>query len=521
MAVAQKTTLEMDAGAQIESANIARLSVQEELDREKAAHESTRQELDSLRSSLENANAHRNALTTQMIQERRALNRAVFEKRFADEELQRLQAKLAHERTLCTQAQDALRDELAKHGDTVEELNKAEMALSTQASARADCQELEEQLRSVRTDLESAEAALAKRKQSDTVRSQQWEDSLRATRDELTRARAAHVEAEKASTRKLSEQREAASDQWRDLNRKKNELHRSMQEANDKLEQDMEAQRQAVDAYLKYCSASLSQGSWSHLHLASAGVGMNSRFNQPIRPSASWILPWILESLHRVVNAVTASGDAITPEIWSVLAPEAQQLTSLHAKCKESNIADDVGGLPAIVIVADQLDFQRLCIVLLQGIAYVHLVMKASSRDVTWTPKPREMLDSLSTIPSPGSMLALIFQRVHNLVNDGTKFESWISNDEIIDMRVDSSNSALPEGCILTYSHGNFYLVRSTASGEELFVIDRRAVKFKLPWLDTLEMHLLPTNGLPENIGSIELMSDGQHSTGLQAWLKA
>lgn len=282
----------------------------------------------------------------------------------------------------------------------------------------------------------------------------------------------------------------------------------------------LETQRGAVDAFLKYCSASLAQSSsWSHLLVASAGVGTSSRFNQPFTSSASLTLPWVLESLKGLVDAVAASppGSKI-PDLSSVFITDSGRLTILHENCRASSAAD-ISNLPIIVIVADKLDLERLCIVLLQGIAYVHLAMEVSPSDITWNPEPRAMLDSLSTIPRRGSMLDMIYRRVYQLVYREIEITSWFVVDELADMQLDSSNSALPEDLVLTYSLGNYFLVRATGNREEIYVIDSQIAKIEIRSLDKIELHLPSIDGLPDDLRVIQLMHGDQHASVID-WYK-
>ena len=75
---------------------------------------------------------------------------------------------------------------------------------------------------------------------------------------------------------------------------------------------------------------------WSSLSFASQGVLMDSRFNSSIMSSGSFDSPYVLDTLARVVKAVVASEAA-----------------------------------PAVVLI-----------ILLQGIAYVHLAMRLTSEEI-------------------------------------------------------------------------------------------------------------------------------------------
>ena len=71
-------------------------------------------------------------------------------------------------------------------------------------------------------------------------------------------------------------------------------------------------------------------------------------------------------------------------------------------------------------------ELQRIFIVELQGIAYVHTAAPLwMNRRLE--PEPDALLASLAHIErGDGSVLGMVHQQVYNLVHHGTRFTSWV-----------------------------------------------------------------------------------------------
>ena len=273
-------------------------------------------------------------------------------------------------------------------------------------------------------------------------------------------------------------------------------------------------QRQAIDAFLEYSTASLAQDSaslvvapsaeeltilhdnrteevtpnqagqlpmiviasghlpaaFSYLCLASGGVLMGSRFNRAV--TSSNVL-WVSDTLDRVIKAVVASQEPV----------------------------------PKIVLI-----------VLLQGIAYVHLATRGTT--VKTATGPKDMLNSLyKLIPRipQRTVLATVYRLVGRLVHHQSPITSWILDDSPLDKRIDSSNSALPEGITLIHSAGDLFLQESATDGERLFVIEPEAVQFVTPKVGHTDMILPPVNGF--NLRHLEIARRLEHAS-TSSWLR-
>ena len=249
------------------------------------------------------------------------------------------------------------------------------------------------------------------------------------------------------------------------------------------LQRNTDVQRQAVEAFLEYCSRSLTHGHSSVL--------ASSRFNRTVTPSAALDLPWILDTLDRVVRVATSE----SADSSSIASPGVQDLVALYANCRLSDATDDAGRLPAMVVVERQPDPYRVLFMLLQGIAYAHLALRVSG-DATWATTPRDLLEALSaTISSRGAVLGQIYQRVQSLVLQDIAFTSWIDAElDIVDGLFNSSNSALPEGVVLLQdTPGTVVMARA---GGQLFVFDERVLQVVLPIPPNVVMRLPAVDGL-------------------------
>ncbi|KAG6999581.1 hypothetical protein G7Y79_00034g070040 [Physcia stellaris] len=276
----------------------------------------------------------------------------------------------------------------------------------------------------------------------------------------------------------------------------------------------LESQRQSVDAFLEHFTASLAQGSaslivapraqelttlytdrreqlasdqsehlptiviasghlpaaFSYLYLASGGVLAGSRFNRAVTSSD---LPWLSDTMDRVVKAVVASREPV----------------------------------PGAMLI-----------VLLQGIAYLHLATRSTS--ATMTPRPSDMLSSLyKLIPRTPqrTVLATVYRLVGRLVHHKSPITSWILDDSPLDRRINSSNSALPEGITLIHSAGYLFLQESATDGERLFIIEPEAVQIVTPQVGHTDMILPPVNGF--NLRRLEIARKLEHAS-TSSWLR-
>ena len=206
---------------------------------------------------------------------------------------------------------------------------------------------------------------------------------------------------------------------------------------------------------------------WSYLSFASRGVLLDNRFNGAITPSDD--LPWVIDTLKRVIQAVLVSEF-----------------------------------VPASVLI-----------VLLQGIAYVHRARHVVSPTITWNAEPRQLLEALSKSPQvtgrPQSVVGMVYQQVYNMVNKGLPIVFWVSSGAF-EEQISSSNSALPEGVVLIHQDtpGTVFLVRSTGNGE-LFIFDKRSMKFHFGKMYHVTMLLPSIDGLPDDLRQMELADDKKH----------
>ena len=196
---------------------------------------------------------------------------------------------------------------------------------------------------------------------------------------------------------------------------------------------------------------------WSYLSFVSGGVSMDSRFNQPvISPAVCSELPWIHDTLARVTKAVF----------------------------NETRTAD----------------LERTLIVVLQGIAYVHLAallwMKKSLM-----PEPSTLLASLAHIErGDRSVLGMIHQQVYNLVHHGTRFTSWVREGFTGEL-LSSTNSALPQDVALIHrdTPGTVFMAHSSVG---LFIVDEQALEFDIGWM-TAKLGMPP--GIPDDLRQMDL----------------
>lgn len=192
---------------------------------------------------------------------------------------------------------------------------------------------------------------------------------------------------------------------------------------------------------------------------------MDSQFNRTITPAATLDLPWIIDTLDRVIHTVSDEP------------------------------------IPVAVLV-----------VLLQGISWVHLASKMASEHITWTTTPQEMLDTLSVrFPSEHTVLYAVWSQVRYLVSLEIPISSWIADDLSTDKRVDSSNSPVPPGVSLIRSSGQLFLARDTVNEQQLFLMELPAVKFFSPWMLYAFVQLPPVEGLPTELHRMDLVTGYEH----------
>ena len=410
-------------------------------------------------------------------------------------------------------AQQSLKDEQNAHAET-----KASLKLSQEHSVHLTeeltaSQDLVAGLRNeelaheqVRLELEALEI----RSRNLSLQSEQDLDEARQRHDQEAAAHSqtrADLENAKRETRKeaqkVSEVRQCLTD-------KEDHLHETKESLNGEISQlrnDMKIQRDAANSFLQHCATSLGlsaevpstqtlstlhshckpscapaddtrrllpiviaaghlPAAWSYLCLASAGVSPQSRFNSVIRPSVSYELPWVLDSLARV----------------------------MHAAISAPSVPTDV------------------LIVLLQGIAYVHQAMKTTTDAEDLEPAPIRMLSSIRPLALAGGKATYaVYDQVCSLVYNESVIKSWILVDSFTEKRIDTSNSALPEGITLTHCPGFIFLIRSTTDGEQLYVIERKAARFQSLAMGKLKLYLPPIDGLPDEFRQLQLMTGVDH----------
>ena len=207
---------------------------------------------------------------------------------------------------------------------------------------------------------------------------------------------------------------------------------------------------------------------WSYLVYASRGVHMDSRFNSVITPAVSFDLPWVFDTLDRVVRAVVSSTEPV----------------------------------PAVVLV-----------VLLQGIAYVQAAMDLASNAVNLTPTPSTLLQALSdsdkVSESRESVVGIVYEQVDRFIREGAQIESWIPLKVFTGERLSSVNSALPEGVVLVHrdTPGTTFMIRNAADKEQLSIIEAQSIHFRGGDYPFIEMRLPSMDGLPEESRRMILMN--------------
>lgn len=163
-------------------------------------------------------------------------------------------------------------------------------------------------------------------------------------------------------------------------------------------------------------------------------------------------------------------------------------------------------------VVASEAVSAVVLIVLLQGIAYVHLAMKLTSEEIDWLTKPRILLKTLSQHLSNDleSVLRSIYKQVHDLVFLENEIVSWLSSDVFTGPRLGSSNCALPEGVSLIHhdTPGSIFLIRSTDDEERLFIIETQTVNFHWGAIPNITMRLPPVDGLSDDLRDMRIADE-------------
>ena len=433
-----------------------------------------------------------------------------------------LQDKLAKQTRLCNQAQDSVATEKAAHLETRRQLienqgksTRLEAELRLRADAVTDLQQEKAAHARTRSDLGILSTRVKHLETQAEQNAQAWENSIKGVQEAHDKTKAVLADEERKTANAARKAREAEG-RLRQVEKLKQTSDSHKDTTISSLSSELTAQREAAVSSMQYCMSSLGLASeavspeeltsvhanckpssapaddtrrlppiviaaghlpvaWSYVSLASAGFTMNNRFNRIIRPTVSTELPWVVDTLDRVLKIV-ASAESV----------------------------------PADVLL-----------VLLQGIAWVYEASTMATA-VELTPKLKKMLEPLMKHASvnPGSVLQVVYRRVAVLVRREDPITSWFLGDDLKEMRVDSSNSALPKEINLVYSHSFLYLVRSNldTNVEELFVFDERAVRWRLPRMGYGYLQLPPTDGL--DVLRLELMTEDAHM-GIARWVSS
>lgn len=457
--------------------------------------------LDEVRASRNVAEEALQSVRSELVQRRNSLN-------LANNEIAEVKNELNHESQLREQAQAASRasEKLlalkTKQQDRLQE--KAD-------NAQRDNEAAQTQLRTEISKRETSERHLNERRDLEDQRSQRDEEIIDEVRGKLKSEREEHTKRieELRSLRRQSSATEMALKRERQLLEATRAFLRGQVEG---LEKDAETQHQAVAGFLKHgfsttavvapsvqemvmlhskCEEPTASNdipglpvivvacgrlpaSWSYLSFASAGVLLNSRFNQQIITAAvSTELPYIHDALVRVIKAV---GD-------------------------EDNSAD----------------VRRTLIVVLQGIAYVYLAAKLSP-GMLLQPPPSALLDSLNRLDQgEGSVIGMMYKRVYHLVHRDAMFSSWLF-DEFTGERLDSTKTGLPKEVVMIHQDTpDIVFMARSATKQQLFVIDEDAITFDYLSWESVKMRLPVVDGMPNNLRQMDLMTKAEHG-GVLAW---
>lgn len=483
-------------------------TARQKLEEAQNSHRELEVELNKVNGLLEQANSGRVTAEGALQTASEELTRRIHSLNLANDELESVKKDLNHETRVREHARAASRksDELlalkTKQQERLEE--RARKAERDNATAKSE-------LRTEISKRETSERFLDERRELEERRSQRDQEILEEVRTELRNERQEHKR--KIDELRALRRQNATTEQALKAEKELLAATRTFLSGQVKtLEEDVEAQRQAVTDFLKHGFGSTSAtapsveqmvmlrskrqepiasdgipglpvivvacgrlpAEWSYLSFASAGVLMDSRFNQQLITAAvSTELPYIHDALVRTVHAV--ANEPVSARL---------QLTLM---------------------------------VVLQGIAYIHLATKISPGMVL-KPSPSNLLDSLIKLDQgEGSVLGMMYKRAYDLVHLEVRFSSWIF-EEFAGERLDSSKTALPEGVVLIHrdSPGTVFMNLSTTK-EQLFVIDEVLLSFDYLGWTSVKMRLPSIDGLPYNLRQMDLVTKVEHG-GVLSW---
>lgn len=471
---------------------------------------------------LKQANEERRNLDTQLREARADLNKQAILNRFASEDLEKAKEQVRTETRLHEEAVKELREEQNAHGATRIQLASSEAAAQRLDKLTNAQKQAENQLRAEKISHEASKQTIAELRTRESELVAQNRASLATEHEALREEQLAHKKSRDeitATEEQLTRDGNKAKEQLANTRLALQTCQTHARNEKQESERRLRSQAEAVDAYLKHCTASWAQGSlspvvapstqdlttlysnrqqsqasedapllppvviaagrlpsaWSYLCLASAGVLMESRFNRPVTHSAVSDLPWVIDTLDRVFHAVAAtkvSGEAV----------------------------------PAAVFL-----------VLLQGIAWIHLTMRLAPPYNT--AKQREYLSTLiDIVTGPRTVLNVALRQVRSFLYSEEVMLSWTGEANAVDDRLDSSNSALPEGMYLIYESGMLFLGRSSADGEQLFVIDSKAAHFVVAGINHIYIELPVIHGF--DLRRMDIVTGKAHLSTV-GWLRA
>ena len=479
------------ADLQIAGDNLAR--AQETLRREGEAHQRSSGE------SLQREKERRSVVELDLQTARSDLSERGQSLLSANNGLDKLNKEVEQLTASRNQARSSLLDTKAKLEARVSNQESLEKAAR---SAKDERDAAESTLRSEKADHEVTKSLLAQARERESNRSRSDKAAIEGLQSELATERSEHARTKSERDAEV----DSLNEQLRELRTalsKSNKHHEETKVSDESrighLKKAAEDQLQAVFAFAKYClgvsssviapsvgqmqtlqsqcyESQFSEGipglpaivivggqipaKMSYLSFASAGVSIDSRFNQKIiSPAIFSELPWINDTLARVIDA------------------------TLHE-----------------IMTAD---LRRTLMVLLQGIAYVH------NAAPLWTktplePEPSTLLASLVHIErGDGSVLGMVHQQVYDLVHHGTRFTSWVREGFTGEL-LSSTNSALPQDVALIHldTPGTVFMAHSSVG---LFIIDEHALNVKLGWAFA-KLQMPP--GTPEDLRHMDLASD-------------
>ena len=485
--------------------------------RDKAEAESNR-----VNALLKQANEERQNLDTQLREARAELNKQAILNRFARRDLEKANEQVQIKTHLHEEAVKELREEQNAHGSTRIQLACSE-AFAQRLDQLTNAQKLaENELRAEKTAHDASKQTIAELRMRDSELAAQHRSSLAIEHEALREEQLAHKKSRDEITAtevRLTRDGNAAKEQLEKTRHALITCQSHSRNEKQESERQLRGQAEAVDAYLKHCTASWAQGSlspvvapstqdlttlysnrqqsqasedapllppvviaagrlpsaWSYLCLASAGFLMESRFNRPVTHSAVSDLPWVIDTLDRVFHAVAAAKESGEP-------------------------------IPATVFL-----------VLLQGIAWIHLTMRLAPPYNT-VKQRGYLLTLMNIVTGPRTVLNVALRQVRSFLYSEQVMLSWTGEADAVDDRLDSSNSVLPEGIYLIYESGVLFLGRSSADGEQLFVIDSKAARFVVAGIIHIYMELPVIEGF--DLRRIDIVTGKAHLSTV-GWLRA